>query len=164
MVSVFSKLPVLRDRSLFPGGGGLLFFRKVVGKKYDPPLQHDKKIMTLPQQRVKKIVTLPLSLFFYFHLIFFNKNNIFLQEDVLPPATILHLPEKLKSSIFSSFSSKGGWPFTAIRSACVWWYFLASFFKWRPLMINRVITKDGARGRNEICFLKATSFRMLIKS
>ena len=70
---------------------------------------------------------------------------------MLPPATILHLLEKLKSSI-SSLSSKGGWPFTAIRSVCVWWYFLASFFKWRPLMINRVITKDGAQGRNEISF------------
>ena len=57
---------VFRDRSLFTGGGGLLFFRKVVEKKYDPPLQHDKKIMTLPQRRVKKIVTLPLSLFFIF--------------------------------------------------------------------------------------------------
>ena len=146
-----------------PGGGeGYYFFEKWLKKKYDSPLQHDKKIMIVPQRRVKKIVTLPLSLFLFSSNFLWQK-QYFLQEDMLPPATILHLLEKLKSSI-SSLSSKGGWPFTAIRSVCVWWYFLASFFKWRPLMINRVITKDCARGRNEICFLKATRFRMLIKS
>ena len=49
-----------------PGGEGYYFFEKWLKKKYDPPLQHDKKIMTLPQRRVKKIVTLPLTLFLIF--------------------------------------------------------------------------------------------------
>ena len=62
--------------------------------------------MTLPQRRVKKIVTLPVSLFL-FSSNFLEQKQYFLQEDVLPPATILHLLEKLKSSI-SSLSSKGG--------------------------------------------------------
>ena len=47
-------------------GGRATIFSKSGWKKYDPSLQHDKKIMTLPQRRVKKIVTLPLSLFFIF--------------------------------------------------------------------------------------------------
>ena len=48
-------LKILRDRSLFTGGRATIFSKS--GWK--------KKIMTLPQQRVKKIVTLPLSLFFF---------------------------------------------------------------------------------------------------
>ena len=71
---------LLRDRSLFTGGGGLLFFRKVVGKKYDPPLQHDKKNYDPPPAKSEKNCDPPPIPFFYFHLIFFNKNNIFYKK------------------------------------------------------------------------------------
>ena len=69
----------LRDRSVFTGGGGgLLFFRKVVEKKkYDPPLQHDKQNYDPPPAKGEKNCDPPPIPFFYFHLIFFNKNNIF---------------------------------------------------------------------------------------
>ena len=61
-------------------GGGLLFFRKVVGKKYDPPLQHDKKNYDPPPAKSEKNCDPPPIPFFYFHLIFFNKNNIFYKK------------------------------------------------------------------------------------
>ena len=58
-------------------GGGLLVFRKVVGKKCDPPLQRDKKNYDPPPAKGEKNCDPPSIPFFYFHLIFFNKNNIF---------------------------------------------------------------------------------------
>ena len=78
---------LLRFRALYlgtghylPGGEGYYFFEKWLEKNMTLPFNMTKKIMTLPRRRVKKIVTLPLSLFFYFHLIFFNKNNIFYKK------------------------------------------------------------------------------------
>ena len=71
---------LLRDRSLFTGWGGLLFFRKVVGKKYDPPASTwQKKLWPSPGEEWKKLWPSPYP-FFYFHLIFFNKNNIFYKK------------------------------------------------------------------------------------
>ena len=58
---------LLRDRSLFTGGGeGYYFFEKWLEKNMTLPFNMTKKIMTFPRRRVKKIVTLPLSLFFIF--------------------------------------------------------------------------------------------------
>ena len=54
------------DRSLFTGGVGLLFFQKVVEKKYDPPLQHDKKNYDPPLAKGEKNCDPPLSLFLIF--------------------------------------------------------------------------------------------------
>ena len=62
---------------IYRGGGGLLVFRKVVGKKCDPPLQHDKKNYDRPPAKGEKNCDPPPIPFFYFHLIFFNKKNIF---------------------------------------------------------------------------------------
>ena len=70
---------LLRDRSLFTGGGGLLLFRKVVGKKYDPPLQHDKKNYDPPPAKGEKNCDSPPIPFFILP-IFFNKNNIFYKK------------------------------------------------------------------------------------
>ena len=71
---------LLRDRSLFTGWGGLLFFRKVVGKKYDPPASTwQKKLWPSPAKSEKNCDPPPIP-FFYFHLIFFNKNNIFYKK------------------------------------------------------------------------------------
>ena len=56
---------ILGTGHYLPGREGYFFFEKWLKKKHDPPLQHDKKIMTLPQRRLKKIVTLLLSLFLF---------------------------------------------------------------------------------------------------
>ena len=70
-VIVMLKVPIIYR------GGGLLSFRKVVEKKCDPPLQHDKKNYNPSPAKGEKNCNLPPYPFFYFHLIFFNKNNIF---------------------------------------------------------------------------------------
>ena len=55
---------------------GYYFFEKWL-KKNDPPLQHDKKKYDPPPAKGEKNCDPPPIPFFYFHLIFFNKNNIF---------------------------------------------------------------------------------------
>ena len=161
---------LLRFRALYlgtghylPGGEGYYFFEKWLEKNVTLPFNMTKKIMTVPQRRVKKIVTLPLSLFFIFILFSLTK-TIYFRRRCAPSSNYFASSGKFEKQYFFTLKQRRLTIHWAIRSVCVWWYFLASFFKWRPLMINRVITKDGARGRNEICFLKATSFRMLIKS
>ena len=154
---------LLRDRSLFTGWGGLLFFRKVVGKKYDPPASTwQKKLWPSPGEEWKKLWPSPY-LFFIFILFSLTK-TIFFTRRCAPSSNYFASSGKFEKQYFFTLKQRRLTIHWAIRSVCVWWYFSASFFKWRPLMINRVKTKDGARGRNEICFLKATSFRALIKS
>ena len=138
-----------------------VFAAKCIWKIWPSPSTWQKNYDLRPAKGEKNCDP-PHYPFSYFQLIFFNINNIFYKK-MCSLQQLCCMFSKSWKAVFFSLSSKGGWPFTAILSVCVWRYFLASFFKWRPLMINRVITKDGVRGE-KICFMKITSFRMLIKS
>ena len=69
----------LRDRSLFTGGEGYYFFEKYLKKIWPSPSTWQKKLWPSPSEGWKKLW--PSSYpFFYFHPIFFNKNNIFYKK------------------------------------------------------------------------------------
>ena len=97
---------LLRDRSLFTGWGGLLFFRKVVGKKYDPPASTwQKKLWPSPGEEWKKIVTLPLSLFFIFILFSLTK-TIFFTRRCAPSSNYFASSGKVEKQYFFTLKQR----------------------------------------------------------
>ena len=80
MKSSTFELGPLRDRSLFTGGGRATIFSKSGWKKIWPsPSAWQKNYDPPPATGEKNCDPPPIS-FFYFHLIFFNKNNIFYKK------------------------------------------------------------------------------------
>ena len=86
-INVPGRWKLLRFRALYlgtghylPGGEGYYFFEKWLEKNMTLPLQHDKKNYDPPPAKSEKNCDPPPIPFFYFHLIFFNKNNIFYKK------------------------------------------------------------------------------------
>ena len=69
------------------------------------PFNMTKKLWPSPSEGWKKLWPSPLSLFLL-SANFPQQKQYFLQEDVLPPATMLDVLEKLKSSIFFTLKQR----------------------------------------------------------
>ena len=103
---------LLRFRALYlgtghylPGGEGYYFFEKWLEKNMTLPLQHDKKNYDLPRRRVKKIVTLPLSLFFIFILFSLTK-TIFFTRRCAPSSNYFASSGKVEKQYFFTLKQR----------------------------------------------------------